>query len=173
MTREILVATHAGAGILGLLVGLAVFPPSKTSGGRLRLLRIVYGGLLVVLFLSLVGLIVWDWSSFETGSRLVFTGLAILAGVMLVRIYTAHRLASIRDLAWERRYVSHVYFTYISLWVGFAIIPALRSPMPGVWIPVAVIGVLAVGSVLVHRYERRIGLGASSEQASELPGERM
>jgi hypothetical protein len=65
---------------------------------------------------------------------------------------------AVTSQGWERRYVNHVYFTYISLWVGFAIIPALRSPTPGLWIPVAVATVLATGRVLEHRYQRRIGI---------------
>jgi hypothetical protein len=77
---------------------------------------------------------------------------------MLFRIYRAHRLAVGREPGWERRYVGHVYFTYISLWVGFAIIPSLRSPNPGLWIPIAVVSVLTAGALLVHRYERRIGV---------------
>lgn len=157
MTRQLLVAIHAGAGIIGLVVGLAVFPPPETRGGGARVWRTAYGGTLVVLFVSLVALIIVDWAGLEVGARLAFTGLATLAGVMLARIYLAHRLAGSDDPGWERRYVGHVYFTYISLWVGLAILPALRSPMPGIWIPVAVIGVLAAGTLLVHRYERRIG----------------
>ena len=31
MTRDILVAIHAGAGIVGLVVGLTVFPPPSTN----------------------------------------------------------------------------------------------------------------------------------------------
>lgn len=157
MTREILVAIHAGAGIIGLAAGLAVFSPPATKGGRPRVWRMIYGGLLLVLFASLLALIVTDWTGLETGSNLVFSGLAILAVVMLIRIYLAHRLASGRELGWQRRYVNHVYFTYISLWVGFAIVPALHSPTPGLWIPVAVVGVLTAGTLLVHRYQRRIG----------------
>ena len=162
MTRELLVAIHAGSGIAGLLVGLTAFQPPKEKGGRRRIWRIGYGGLLVVLIASLLTLIITDWSGLETGSRIAFSGLAVLAGVMLARIYLAHRLVANRMPGWERRYVGHVYFTYISLWVGFAIIPALRSPSPGLWIPVAVVTVLAAGSALVHRYERRIGLRSTS-----------
>jgi hypothetical protein len=150
-----------------LVVGLAVFPPPNTKGGRQHWWRIIYAGLLVVLTVSLLALIATDWTGLETGSRLAFTGLAILAGVMLTRIYLAHRLVSSRDPGWERPYVSHVYFTYVSLWVGFAIIPALRSPAPGLWIPIAVIGVLAAGRTLVHAYERRIGLKPTEAVAAD------
>lgn len=162
VSREVLVAIHAGAGIIGLAVGLAVFPPPEAGRGPARIWRITYGGLLVVLVVSLLALLVRDWAGLETGARIAFSGLAVLAGVMLTRIYLAHRLASSREPGWKRRYVSHVYFTYISLWVGFAIVPALRSPMPGLWVPVAVIGVLVAGTLLVHRYERRIGLRTGS-----------
>jgi hypothetical protein len=160
MTRDILVAIHAGAGIVGLVVGLTVFPPPSTNNSR-RWWRIAYGGLLVVLLVSLLALIVWDWQGLQTVPRLVFSGLAVLGGVMVTRMYLAHQLAGGSEPGWELRYVQHVYFTYVSLWVGFAIVPALRSPNPGLWIPVAVVGVLAAGTLLINRYERRIGLRAA------------
>ena len=158
MSREVLVAIHASAGIAGLLVGLAVFAPNQSRGGGRRTWRIAYGALLLVLVASLLALIIRDWDGLGTGSRIAFSGLACLGGVMLARMYLAHRLASGDEPGWERRYVSHVYFTYISLWVGLAIIPALRTNNPGLWIPVAVVGVLAAGTLLIHRYERKIGL---------------
>jgi hypothetical protein len=156
MTRDILVAIHAGSGIAGLAVGLAVFAPPQTKGGSRRWWRIAYGGLLAILLLSLVALVWRDWAGLETGSRLVFTGLAILAGVMLIRMYMAHRLVADDGPGWEGRYVSHVYFTYISLWVGFAIVPALRSGNPGLWIPIAIAVVLSTGTLLVQRYKREV-----------------
>ena len=161
MTREILVAIHAGSGIAGLVVGLAVFAPPRGSDGVRFVGRIVYGISLVVLVVSLLGLIAKDWPGLEIGARIAFSGLAALGGVMLFRIYRAHRLAESRKPGWKQRYLGHAYFTYISLWVGFAIVPALRSPNPGVWIPVAVVSVLTIGTILFHRYERRIGLRPS------------
>jgi hypothetical protein len=167
MTRELLVAIHAGSGILGLVVGLSVFTPPESRGGRKRSWRIAYGVLLIILVVSLLALIATDWPGLETGSRLAFSGLAGLGGVMLGRIYLAHRLAGGSGRGWERRYVGHVYFTYVSLWVGFAIVPALRSGNPGLWIPVAVIGVLAAGTLLIHRYERRIGLRGPGDDRAD------
>jgi FtsH-binding integral membrane protein len=148
------------AGIAGLVVGLTVFTPPRDAGRRI--LRNVYSTLLLVLVTSLVALIIRDWPGLETGSRIAFSGLAIMGVVMLVRIYLAHRLTGSDEPQWERRYVSHVYFTYVSLWVGFAIIPAVRSGNPGLWIPMAVMGVLTAGTLLVHRYERRLGLRPAS-----------
>lgn len=161
MTREMLVVIHAGSGIAGLVVGLVVFAPPPRSGGSRLLARTAYGLLLAILVVSLLGLIVRDWPTLETAARIVFSGLAALGGVMLFRIYRAHRIAESEGPGWERRYVGHVYFTYISLWVGFAIVPALRSGNPGLWIPIAVVSVLTAGTLLIHRYERRMGLRPS------------
>lgn len=157
MTREVLVAIHATAGIAGLVVGIALFRPPETRSDR-RWLRMVYGGLLAVLAGSLLALIITDWPDLDAIPRIVFSGLAVLAGVMLYRLVLADRIAASGEPRWERPYVGHVYFTYVSLWVGFAIVPALRSGNPGLWIPIAVVGVLAVGTLLIHRYQRRIGI---------------
>lgn len=158
MTRQILVLIHACSGLLGLIVGVAVFAPPDSKRDPRRSWRLAFAGLIVVLTASLMALIVTDWPALATGARLAFTGLAGLAGVMLIRVWMAHRLVGSRKPGWSRRYVGHIYFAYVSLWVGFAIIPALRSPAPGVWIPIAVAGVLSVGTVLIRRHERRIGL---------------
>ncbi|MGH3649518.1 MAG: hypothetical protein ACRDU9_02325 [Acidimicrobiia bacterium] len=72
--------------ILGLVVGIAVFTPPETRGGRKLSWRMAYGVLLIILVMSLLALIVTDWSGLETGSRLAFSGLAGLGGVMLGRM---------------------------------------------------------------------------------------
>lgn len=77
---------------------------------------------------------------------------------MLIRAWMAHSLVGSRKPGRQRRYVGHVYFAYVSLWVEFAIVPALSSPAPGLGIPVAVAGVLSVGTVLIQRHERRTGI---------------
>lgn len=95
-----------------------------------------------------------DWAGLESGARLAFTGLAVLAVVMLIRAYLAHRRVARGGRGWEGRYVNHVYFTYISLWVGLAIVPALRSPDPELWVPIAVAVVLSTGALLVRRFKQ-------------------
>lgn len=159
MTRELLVTIHAGSGIAGLLAGLAVFSPPRSREDRLTF-RLGYGTLLFVLVVSLLGLIIVDWADLELGARLAFSGLTVLGLVMVARFILAHRLALSDTPDSDRRYVKHIYFTYVSLWVGFAILPALRSDSPGLWIPVAVIGVLGLGSFLIRRYERTLGVRA-------------
>lgn len=156
MARDILVVIHAGSGIAALAIGLLVFLPPDEPGRRLGW-RASYAGLLGILTVSLVLLIAVDWADLAGGARIAFAGLAILAGVMLTRLYLAHRLtAGPAVTGWRRRYVSHIYFTYISLWVGLGIVPALRTDTPAVWVPVAVAAVLGTGAVLVRRYEQQI-----------------
>lgn len=154
MTRELLVAIHATSGIAGLIVGIAVFAPPATRNTR-RSWRIAYGALLAVLAGSLLALIVFDWAGLDATARIAFSGLLALAIVMLYRLFLADRLVGSAQPDWRRRYVGHVYFTYVSLWVGFAIVPALRSGNPGLWIPVAVAAVLTTGTLLVRHYESR------------------
>lgn len=156
--RDLLVMIHAGSGIAGLLVGLRLFMPPRTSGDH-KSWRLLYGFLLTVLMVSLGAMIVYDWPDLDTTARVAFTGLLGLGVLILIRFFLAYRLADQAPSADPGSYVSHIYFTYVSLWVGFAIIPALRSPNPGLWIPVAVVGVLVFGSFLIHRYRFRIGVG--------------
>jgi hypothetical protein len=156
MARDMLVMIHAGSGIAALVTGLLVFLPPDTPSRRLRW-RAGYGALLVTLTISLVLLIAVDWADLAGGARIAFTGLAILAGIMLTRLYLAHRLTTKPAITgWRRRYVSHVYFTYISLWVGVGIVPALRTDTPALWVPVAIVAVLGTGNVIVGRYVHRI-----------------
>jgi hypothetical protein len=153
--RDVLVAIHAGAGIAGLVIGLVVIAPPRSADSR-RSIRLLYLLCLAALLASLVVLVATDWSGLDATARTVFTGLTGLGGVMAYRILSAQRLVKTRGPGWETRYVGHIYFTYISLWVGFVIVPALRTDHPQIWIPVAVVGVLGVGALLIDRYKKRI-----------------
>lgn len=155
MLRDVLVIIHASAGIAGLLTGLAAIPPHPPQH-RLRRLRLVYPVCVGVLLVSLIALLVVDWPNLETGARLAFGGLAGLGAVMAVRGGLATRESTRRTPGWEGRYVAHVYFTYIALWVGFLVLPALRLPYPQVSAPLVVVATLAVGHVLVTKYRRRV-----------------
>lgn len=155
MLRDVLVVIHASAGIAGLLTGLAAIP-ALLSQPRLRLPRALYPVCVGVLLVSLAALLVTDWPTLETGPRLAFGGLAGLGVVMAVRGGLAARESSRRTPGWEGRYIAHVYFTYIALWVGFLVLPALRLPYPQVFAPIVVIATLAVGHVLVRKYRSRV-----------------
>lgn len=154
MLRATLVVIHASAGVGGLLAGLPSISPPRPNDGR-ELVRVLYAFLIGVLLLSLVALVVLDWDGLDVGARVTFTALTGLGAVMAYRIIRARLVASAGKEKWRHRYIDHVYFTYISLWEGFVILPALNLPLPQVTVPLVAIAVLAIGHVLVTRYKRR------------------
>jgi hypothetical protein len=154
VTRTTLVLVHATAGVAGLVAGLASFAPPRDADGR-SWLRWIYLACIAVMFVTLIGLVAVDWEGLDTTARVAFTALTGLAAVMMLRIVLAVRVASSRVAGWEGRYIGHVYFTYISLWMGFVILPALNLPMPQVTVPVIAVVVLLVGQTLVGRFKRR------------------
>lgn len=155
MLRDGIVVVHASAGIVGLVTGLAAIPPTRPPRVP-RWIRSLYPVCLVVLLTSLVALIIVDWQRLPLASRLAYTGLAALAAVMVWRMLRALREAAARADGWRSRYLAHVYFTYIALWIGFLVLPALDLPYPQVSVPIVVIGALLLGNVLVTRYRRRL-----------------
>ena len=155
MIRTVLVVIHAGAGIAGLVAGIPSFALPRGGDGR-SWVRWVYLACIAIMFVTLIALVVLDWEGLDTTARVVFTALTGLAAAMMLRIVLAARVVSSREPGWEGRYIGHVYFTYISLWMGFVILPALNLPMPQVTVPVIAAAVLLTGQTLVGRYKRRV-----------------
>lgn len=160
--RTVLVLLHAVSGVIGLVTGLWAMSPPRPGDGRRRW-RQTYMACIGTLIVGLVALVLYDWRDLEAAARIAFSGLAGLAAVMAYRMWRAHREASMREGDWQRRYVSHVYFTYISLWVGVLIVPAVNSSVPQLAVPVVIVAVLAAGHVLITRYQR--GLNLRQEKA--------
>lgn len=156
--RTVLVIIHASAGVAGLLVGLPSLAPDPATSRTW--LRRLYAACIAVLLASMVSMIAVDWGQLETGARIAFGGLAGLGAVMVYRLRCAHREARVQDVGWQLRYIGHVYFTYISLWVGFLIVPALNLPSPQLAAPLVVAATLTTGHMLIARYQRRV-LGAA------------
>jgi hypothetical protein len=155
VTRTALVVIHASAGVGGLLTGLAALSPPRPSDGRAWMRRL-YLVCLAILLGSMVVLVAIDWSGLDAGARIAFAALIGLGSVMAYRIVRAQREASLRSANWEHRYIGHVYFTYISLWEGFLILPALSLPLPQLSVPAVALAVLGIGHVLISRYKTRI-----------------
>jgi hypothetical protein len=153
--RTTLVVIHAASGVGGLITGLATLPPPRPGDNR-GWVRRLYTICIAILIASRVALVAIDWGSLEVGTRIAFGALTGLGAVMMFRIARAQRVASARGANWEQRYIDHVYFTYISLWEGFVILPALDLPLPQVTVPVVAIAVLVVGHTLIARYKRRL-----------------
>lgn len=155
MLRTVLVVIHAGAGIAGLVVGLSAIAPEPPRGW-LRLLRRAYLPCVAVLLASLAALLVVDWGGLATGVRLAFGGLAGLGAVMVIRLVLAQREVAAQRAGWQGRYIDHVAFSYIALWVGFLVLPALNLPYPQFTVPAVVVAVIGTGALLVSRYRRRV-----------------
>lgn len=153
--RTILVVIHASSGVGGLVTGLAALSPPRPADNR-GWLRRLYLLCIAILLASLVALVAIDWNGLDTGSRVAFSALTALGAVMAYRITRAYRLASAQGANWQERYIGHVYFTYISLWEGFVILPALNLPLPQVSVPVVAIAVLLIGHALIARYKARV-----------------
>lgn len=153
--RTVLVLLHAAPGVIGLVAGLPALVPPRT-GDRRTWWRRVYAGCIATLLAVVVVLVAYDWADLEQGARLAFVGLIGLGAVMAYRLWRAHQLAAAGTPEWQDRYLGHVYFTYISLWVGFLVIPALATPLPQVAVPVVVVVVLVVGHLILARHRRRL-----------------
>lgn len=163
MVRSTLVVIHAASGIAGLAAGLAALAPRPSGGGRWA--RPVYLVCLAVLLGTLLALIAIDWAGLDIAARVTFSALAVLAAVMVYRLLRAGTEAAERSTGWEGRYVDHVGFTYISLWEGFVILPALNLPLPQVSVPAVAIGVLVIAHILIRRYRARVVPRPSNQSA--------
>lgn len=153
MLRTVFVIIHVASGIGGLLIGPAVFRPRP---GRPDAVRLAYPILIALLLGSLLGMIALDWGDLEPAAKIAFLALTGLGVAMLIRILLAAKLAAAATPGWEHRYIDHVFFTYIALWIGFLILPALSLPYPAVTAPLVAVGVLALGLVALGRYKRRV-----------------
>jgi hypothetical protein len=122
--RTVLVVIHAGAGIAGLVAGFPSFALPRDRDGR-SWVRWLYLACIAMMLVTLIALVVLDWEGLDTMARVAFTALTGLAAVMMLRIVLAARVVSSHEPGWEGRYIGHVYFTYISLWIG------VRDPPPG------------------------------------------
>jgi hypothetical protein len=156
MLRTVFLVIHVSAGVIGLVLGLLAF---RLRAGRPDSVRLGYAAALGVLSASLVGMLVIDWPELATGAQLGFAALAALSVVMIYRIVRAFGEAASATPGWQERYVGHVFFTYIALWIGFVAVLALRLPFPQIAVPVVAIGTLLIGQALVRVYHRRAGTG--------------
>ncbi|MPZ52397.1 MAG: hypothetical protein GEU79_06635 [Acidimicrobiia bacterium] len=155
MERNLIVLAHALPGIIGLALGLGVLKPPRPGDGR-AWMRWLYTACVAALLLFLVTLVITDWTTLDATAQIAFGGLVVLGAVMGIRLAAAHREAITQATGWEGRYIQHVYFTYISLWIGFLIVPAINSPLPALFVPMVVVGALIVGGTLVSRFKKRV-----------------
>ena len=152
MLHNLLIAAHAACALGAFALGLvAVWQPGTRGTG---VVRAYLGALwLMVVFLILVVLV--DWPGLDAITRLVYSGLLVLA------VYTGWRgWRAAQDLEhhrgqWRDAYIENVGFTLIALFDGFVIVSAIDLEAP-MWLVVAlgVLGVLA-GRLGVQRMKER------------------
>lgn len=164
MLRTTVVVIHAAAGICGLLAGLAAIAPPRPADDR-AWLRSLYLICLTVVLVTLVVLVAADWNSLDAGARSAFGGLTGLAAVMVHRLTRAYEVSGTQGAGWREQYIGHISFTYVALWEGFVILPALRLPYPQLTVPLVAIAVLIVASTLIERYKARV-LAVPSHRAT-------
>ncbi len=153
--RTALLSIHAASGALGLIVGLYAIRPPETDLFRVWPRR-TYSALVVVMTVSLVAVVVFDWTSIQATQQIVFGGLVVLAAVIVYRVLHAVRLAHRRSQGWQRAYINDIYFSYISLWEAFFIVLLIDVGAPLVVTAGVAVGVALLGALLIARYKRQL-----------------
>lgn len=171
LLRSAVVMIHAGAGVCGLISGFAAIAPPRADDGR-GWLRALYVTSLTVVLVSVVMLLGADWNRLDPAMRAAFSGLTAVAVIMVYRITRAFEVAGTRDEGWQEQYIGHVAFTYLALWEGFVILPALRLIYPHLTVPLIAIIVLLLGSTLIDRYKARV-LVVRPRPAAKAPASRV
>jgi hypothetical protein len=167
--RTVLLSIHVAGGVLGLALGLFAIRPPLQDRFRLGIRR-AYLASLVVLAVFLAALVAVDWSSrLDSGQRILFGALTAFAFLILARDVLSFRVAQRRPPDWQPKYMSHVYFTYISLWEGLFIV-TLGDFNAAPWLiaPVAV-GLVLLGAALFRRYQRQVLAGPAPAGAPSGP----
>lgn len=138
MWHTLFIALHSVAGLIAFAAGcLAAWRRTHFA---------VYFWLLVGMVVFLVAALTLDWPNLDALSRILFSILTALGGYMVWRAVQASRLLPLQGNAEQTRFIHHVGFTLISLFVGFVVIAVLDLGAPG-WLAALVGG----GSVVVGR----------------------
>jgi hypothetical protein len=153
--RSVFLSLHVAGGVTGLLVGPLSFHPPQGRWFR-PWLRRIYAVAIGLLALFLVGIVALDWSTLGATERIVFSALIGLAVVIVSRVVLAFRLAREQPDGWQRPYMNHIYFSYVSLWEGFFIVGLLDLGAPSWLVGAVALGVLVVGGIAFNIYKRDI-----------------
>lgn len=157
MIHTFFISLHAAAGLVAFVAGcLAVTRRSWFP---------VYFWSLVGLVLFLVVALAADFAELDALARIIFVALLGLAAVMIWSAVQAQRILRGHAGRPTARYLDHLGFTLVALFVGFVVIAMLDLGAPG-WLAAA-IG--ALGAVAGHLALRRLKAGlaaASTDRAS-------
>lgn len=147
-----LIAIHAASAVIAFGLGSAVI---LEPSARQDLFR-PYLGTLIIAIVALAAVVIIDWHGLDSGSKIAYSILVLLAAYMLWRANLAKVALATKPLGWELSSIDHIGFTLISLFDGFVIVGAIDLNFPG-WL-VAIIGVLGVagGIATVNRLKLRV-----------------
>lgn len=158
MLHTLLIAGHAVAGVVALVLGCVVLRPPRRSDSPLFRTYLVA---VIALVVFLVVVVVVDWPILDGGQRVTFSLLTVLGVFTGWRALRAHWLLARRTPGWPPVYVDHVGFSVISLFDGFVLVGAidLGAPLPvvvGVGVLGVVAGVLVLGRVKAGMERERV-----------------
>ena len=161
MVHLSLISAHALAGVSALILACVVLrPPSSHRCANFR----GYFLALIIMFVSVLLVVIHDWSVLSTGQRVTFGFLTLLGAFTTFRGVQARRCLILRPKRWRQKYVDHVGFTVISLFDGFTIVGAvdLGAPLPVV-LAVGALGIV-VGISVINRV--KFGIRAMPENTT-------
>ncbi|MCP2256037.1 hypothetical protein LY13_004820 [Prauserella aidingensis] len=151
--HTVVVLVHAAAAVAALGLGIAAlrFPP---------LLR-AHTATIVIMTAALPVAIALRWAERAPATTAIFSGLAVLGAVMIVRAVLAERSAR---LGRRRDVLSHVGFNVIALVTGFLILPAMRSGLGPFAVVATAVLVPVVGSTTLHLLRRRLPVDTAAAE---------
>lgn len=149
-THTFMITLHALLGVVAFAAGWAVVQ------GR-SLFQLYYWSL-VGMAAFLGAAVALRWPGLDTGTRLLFSGLLLLAAYMVWRGEQARRLRRADPGVRSEPYIHHIGFTLIGLFNGFIVVTVLSRGGPG-WLAVAaaVVGVV-VGRAAMAQVSTRTAI---------------
>ena len=153
--RILFLALHVLGGVTGLILGIWSLKPPTAGDGR-SLIRGGYVAAVVVLVAFLYALLVVDWPTFEATQQVAFGALAILAAVIVARVWLGFRALRDASAGSRERYMDHLYFGYISLWEGFFIVGLIDLGAPGWLVAAIAVGLVILGCRMFGAYKRGV-----------------
>lgn len=161
MLHTVAIVIHASTGALAFAVGLLALQ-------RARWFR-TYLVFLWAMALSLVVAVVDEWGALGMATRVIFTGLIVLAAAMLVRAELARRNRPDQSGGPSARYVEHLGFTLVSLFDAFVVVSVLNAGAPGAVVALAGVLVGVAGHFAIGAARRALvqtGSALPSAQAA-------
>jgi hypothetical protein len=151
--RMIAIVVHAIAGTLALAAGYSLL--DRRRGRALVSVGRMHVGALVVLIISLAMAVIVDWPTLDTGAKVGFTALGVLAAFMTIRAERArrNRRKTAADLA---KFVGDVGFTVVGLVDGFIVVFALELSAPVPALVALGAGIAVTGHVIISRATNQI-----------------